>query len=247
MFIDLPSLIVFGTGILAAGIAGRFGTGTVGLVRACALPVGFIGTTIGLVQMLQKLDDPTRIGPALTIAFLASIYAVACKGLLEFNWPDGTAPVPSSSPAWSGLACILWTALVFGAIVSGAPVLAFLNLQAIGATLCTLAAIITLGRGQDPKHWAHRVAVSAPRAGLFFLYLSTVATVFWADDPSRIGPYLAFGLLSYLYLLLTSLFVVLICPAQVDLDEMARGLGSSLLGHLFGLALPMLAVVWALA
>ena len=38
---------------------------------------GGIGTLIGVVQMLQSLDDPTKIGPALAVAFLSPMYAVA--------------------------------------------------------------------------------------------------------------------------------------------------------------------------
>jgi flagellar motor component MotA len=42
-----------------------------------AIAVGLIGTLVGLVQMLQSLDDPTKIGPALAVALLVTFYAVA--------------------------------------------------------------------------------------------------------------------------------------------------------------------------
>jgi flagellar motor component MotA len=41
-----------------------------------ALGAGLIGTLIGLVQMLQALDDPTKIGPALALALLTLFYGV---------------------------------------------------------------------------------------------------------------------------------------------------------------------------
>jgi chemotaxis protein MotA len=36
--------------------------------------MGLIGTLIGLVQMLGNLDDPTKIGPAMAIALLTTLY-----------------------------------------------------------------------------------------------------------------------------------------------------------------------------
>ena len=35
---------------------------------------GMIGTLIGLVQMLQSLEDPTTIGPAMAVALLTTLY-----------------------------------------------------------------------------------------------------------------------------------------------------------------------------
>ncbi len=35
---------------------------------------GMIGTLIGLVQMLQNLEDPTKIGPAMAVALLTTFY-----------------------------------------------------------------------------------------------------------------------------------------------------------------------------
>lgn len=36
--------------------------------------IGIIGTVIGLVQMLNNLDDPANLGPALAIAFLTTLW-----------------------------------------------------------------------------------------------------------------------------------------------------------------------------
>ena len=42
---------------------------------------GMIGTLIGLVNMLKKLDDPSSIGPNMAIALLTTLY-----GSLIANW-----------------------------------------------------------------------------------------------------------------------------------------------------------------
>ena len=38
--------------------------------------MGVMGATIGLIQMLANLEDPTAIGPAMAVALLTSFYAV---------------------------------------------------------------------------------------------------------------------------------------------------------------------------
>lgn len=41
---------------------------------ATAPAMGLIGTLIGLVQMLQSMDDPSKIGPAMAVALLTTFY-----------------------------------------------------------------------------------------------------------------------------------------------------------------------------
>lgn len=41
---------------------------------AFAPALGMIGTLIGLVQMLQSMDDPSKIGPSMAIALLTTFY-----------------------------------------------------------------------------------------------------------------------------------------------------------------------------
>jgi len=43
---------------------------------------GMIGTLIGLVQMLQKLDDPSSIGPAMAVALLTTFYGAVLANVL---------------------------------------------------------------------------------------------------------------------------------------------------------------------
>ena len=47
-----------------------------------ALGAGVLGTLIGLVQMLQKLDDHTAIGPALAVALCTFFYGVILSELI---------------------------------------------------------------------------------------------------------------------------------------------------------------------
>ena len=45
---------------------------------------GLIGTVIGLIKMLGRLDDPSSIGPAMAVALLTTLYG-AVMGYMVFN------------------------------------------------------------------------------------------------------------------------------------------------------------------
>jgi chemotaxis protein MotA len=49
---------------------------------AYAPAIGMVGTLIGLVQMLQKLNDPSSIGPAMAIALLTTFYGAVAANVL---------------------------------------------------------------------------------------------------------------------------------------------------------------------
>lgn len=51
---------------------------------AFAPAMGMIGTVIGLVQMLQSLDDPSAIGPAMAVALITTFYGAILANLV-FN------------------------------------------------------------------------------------------------------------------------------------------------------------------
>jgi len=44
--------------------------------------MGMIGTLIGLVQMLQALDDPSSIGPAMAVALLTTMYGAVLANVV---------------------------------------------------------------------------------------------------------------------------------------------------------------------
>ena len=44
--------------------------------------LGMIGTVIGLVQMLQSMDDPSSIGPAMAVALITTFYGAVLANLV---------------------------------------------------------------------------------------------------------------------------------------------------------------------
>ncbi len=51
-------------------------------LAAFAPALGLIGTLIGLVQMLQNMDDPSSIGPAMAVALLTTFYGAVIANLI---------------------------------------------------------------------------------------------------------------------------------------------------------------------
>lgn len=51
-------------------------------IGAYAPAMGMVGTLIGLVQMLQTMDDPASIGPAMAVALLTTFYGAVIANII---------------------------------------------------------------------------------------------------------------------------------------------------------------------
>lgn len=60
----------------------RFGAEIMDTMATFFPAMGMIGTLIGLVQMLQTMDDPSTIGPAMAVALLTTFYGAVAANLL---------------------------------------------------------------------------------------------------------------------------------------------------------------------
>ncbi len=64
------------------------GAEILGVMGTISPAMGMIGTVIGLVQMLQALDDPSAIGPAMAVALITTFYGALLANLI-FNPMSG--------------------------------------------------------------------------------------------------------------------------------------------------------------
>jgi chemotaxis protein MotA len=66
------------------GMAARHAIGVTAFEKAggYAPTMGIIGTVMGLVHVLQNLDDPGRLGPAISTAFIATLFGVGSANLV---------------------------------------------------------------------------------------------------------------------------------------------------------------------
>lgn len=44
--------------------------------------VGILGAVLGLIHVMENLDDPTKLGPGIAVAFVATVYGVGSANLL---------------------------------------------------------------------------------------------------------------------------------------------------------------------
>jgi chemotaxis protein MotA len=51
-------------------------------MEKCSPAMGMVGTLIGLVRMLQNLDDPSAIGPAMAVALLTTLYGAVIANVM---------------------------------------------------------------------------------------------------------------------------------------------------------------------
>ena len=67
-----------------AGMAERHVNGVLILKKSAEIApaMGLIGTLIGLVQMLGNLDDPSKIGPAMAVALLTTMYGAILANMV---------------------------------------------------------------------------------------------------------------------------------------------------------------------
>jgi chemotaxis protein MotA len=75
---------VMGREIAATGERHRMGADIFSTMGTFAPAMGMIGTLIGLVNMLQALDDPANIGPAMAVALLSTLYGALLANLVFF-------------------------------------------------------------------------------------------------------------------------------------------------------------------
>jgi chemotaxis protein MotA len=58
------------------------GKGTVEFAGTVFPAFGMVGTVLGLIAMMRKLDDPSHIGEAMAVAFIATFYGVTFSNLV---------------------------------------------------------------------------------------------------------------------------------------------------------------------
>jgi len=75
---------VMGREIAATGERHRMGADIFSTMGTFAPAMGMIGTLIGLVNMLQALDNPANIGPAMAVALLSTLYGALLANLVFF-------------------------------------------------------------------------------------------------------------------------------------------------------------------
>src|SRR5262249_14470363 len=51
-----------------------------------APPIGIIGAVLGLIHVMAMLNDPSKIGEGIAVAFVATVYGVGIANLILIPW-----------------------------------------------------------------------------------------------------------------------------------------------------------------
>lgn len=81
---------------------------TVGVWRGIAETapaMGMVGTIIGLIQMFAHMDDPSRIGPAMAVAMLTTLYGVLLGSGFAAPMAGRLESLSEAELAWQSAAC----------------------------------------------------------------------------------------------------------------------------------------------
>jgi len=211
---DLICLLFVVGALLAAGVAGRFHRDSLVVASRLVLPAGVAGTFIGAMQMLQNMEDPLKILPALSIAMLTALYAAVVKLILMIGWPK--EPTPTDPGVQGKLGAVLWFAVLVAAMLLGSPLVAWLDLRALLLLAVSLVLVVGLSKLTHAQDDLDALARYLPVIGLLILSASIVALLAILDDPSRLGPVMAWGLLGHLYCNVAAMLIHLVAPHRVE-------------------------------
>ena len=212
---------------------------------AVVLPVGLVGTLIGLVQMLQQMDDPTKIGPAISLALYPALYAAFAKICLQARLTSKASPAPEDPGARGWVAVILLLIMLGSAIAMGSPLPTFGKVSAVGTLAIALGIIAGVAWSAGHTDLVASLTRALPSVGLFMLYLSLVALLPTLNDPPTIGPILAWGLLGLFYANVLTLVLHLVFPhraAAPPTTSQWLTFGASLAGVVLQMGLTVYAV-----
>ena len=216
-FFDLPSLLFILCPALAAAVSAGFRQDSWPRVSAVLLPVGQVGMAIGLMHMLAKMDNPEHFWPAFFVATLTVVYAVAMKLGVQTIIPQKEGLLPSAPTGQLGYgALVVFGTAVLAAIVMHGELLNFIDMSAIlwvgGAT-----ALAYFLPGQVQRvGFLPAITRILPWTGILAMIVALAAFWILRDDPSKVGPWMAFGLLSYIYTNLIWVGAILLKPTRAQ-------------------------------
>ena len=215
-FLDLPSLALVGlTGLLAA-LSVRFSAASWQRMSATLLPVGVIGTSIGMVHLLRNLDDPTLFKPALFVAALCIVYSLILRVLVDLiSRPAPHAPLAPSAGGFGVVAVLLFLLLIGAAVLSASPLPALVDLSSMLIIAFALLMIRLLPVSAERHDFLTATTRVIPIVGIASLLVNNGLIWFDIDDPSTLGPALARGLLAHLYANIYLVSVSLLRPNQL--------------------------------
>lgn len=183
------------------------------LAGEIVLSVGFLGTMIGMVQMLQQMGGPSALGPAISVALLTSIYAIGIKLMLDLLH-DPQEEIAKVSKSRGIAASAAFLTVVLAAMLLGSGLRVFVSLTAV--VLVVLGGLLIAGFSKSfgiaPLQGLVR---QLPTMAVLVLLASCVCILSNLHELNQIGPIIAWGFLGAFYAILGNVSLRLYSPNQL--------------------------------
>ena len=231
--VNNESLIFMGLSAFSIFLSQNFGWRSIVLLDDLIIPIGIIGTLIGLVMMLGSEENLEAIPGGVFAALTPTLYALAIKGLISErqDFVELNSGLSSKLMGLMGLLSVIGYTMEISAGVS-----AFLDLNAFIFVLSAivLTAIINLIKEQPIL-----AGLQKRLAGVGLLGLLIGITLMLPDfyNPKSLGPAVAFSYLSLMYAMLMLVILRILIPDQSWKDGVASPINWLTLGLPFFIGL----------
>ena len=200
--LHLPSLcfvlIALFLGVCARGSIQNM----VRVARDSSLVIGAQGTLIGLVLMLQDLQDSSGVGMALSTSLLTLLYGFAFYVLLnavfEFLGSEENLEPSVGVNMFTVLGMIGFIGAIATSLAMSTKIFNFVNVEALLLFVGAMGLSYLSSRGTKQSLTAS-IAKYSLWAGVGGVLLSYIVWLEKMNDPTAVGPNFAFGILSLLY------------------------------------------------
>ena len=217
--IDLVSVLFVISMTVAVSISSGLSRAQSALAEA--LPeIGVIGMYLGLLMMLQNMDDPNAIFPALAVACLPVLYASIIGFVVQNlgSTSEHNRTVAVSKLRYPSVILVLVT-LYFCA---RGELHWFLDPKTL--VLTTLFIVVGIGlQWRDGELDPVKARALLPTIGLIIGAMGTVLVLSNMSNPKAIGPAMAIAFLAVLYTSLIRLLWIIIQPGVSNGQESAVG------------------------
>lgn len=211
---NFPSMVIVSSSIIAGFIVG--GTNirkALPSAGAICIPLGVVGTLIGCIQLLQNMDDPSALGPAVAGSLVPFLYGLflfpilfSISSLFKISHTEKKdTSVEYFGNARSLVASVFLLGLLFVAIIwrsSFVTLINFPSLLIVGLTLF-LPTLTTAGGNNNGNSLMVSKLLAARNysilSAVIGIIIACIGTLNELDDPRFIGPSLAIGLLTSFY------------------------------------------------
>ncbi len=221
ILLDLPSAIFVLAPVLFASMSARFTQYGIKLANEIIIQVGLIGTLIGLVVMLTNMSDPNAVGPAMSIALLAILYAVILSAVFSLVSMKLAFGLPDFRGSYSIAAAILWIIFNIWTMTLGAGINAYINIPSIVFIALSISVIAAVSRF-NAEDSLLLCAKYLPYVGLIGFFIGIILMLQHLSEPRLIGPAIAISLLTLLYANLMSVAIKLGFPRVNQDNESSR-------------------------